>query len=242
MATPQTPGMDPWTIQPRERARYREQFDSLKPINGIVTGEQAKEFLLKSQLPPVILGQIWALSDTDSDGKMDINEFSIACKLINLKLRGFEIPKTLPSTLIQSIKSFSANDTNITNLTNGAANVPSQNNVASLVNLCGPPQVPVQPLISGMSIGSVPRPLIAPPPANGPLPGHIIRPVSPMTLPGIVPSTSTTTTTTITTTSSGGPPQRPAPPTNIVELYIFRSKFLTRYQWSTTKTSTTFIS
>ncbi|KAG9429821.1 intersectin-1 isoform X8 [Apis mellifera carnica] len=76
-------------------------------------------------------------------------------------------------------------DTNITNLTNGAANVPSQNNVASLVNLCGPPQVPVQPLISGMSIGSVPRPLIAPPPANGPLPGHIIRPVSPMTLPGI---------------------------------------------------------
>ncbi|XP_026300046.1 intersectin-1 isoform X8 [Apis mellifera] len=201
MATPQTPGMDPWTIQPRERARYREQFDSLKPINGIVTGEQAKEFLLKSQLPPVILGQIWALSDTDSDGKMDINEFSIACKLINLKLRGFEIPKTLPSTLIQSIKSFSANDTNITNLTNGTANVPSQNNVASLVNLCGPPQVPVQPLISGMSIGSVPRPLIAPPPANGPLPGHIIRPVSPMTLPGANFSPVIS-----------GPPPKPAPP------------------------------
>lgn len=52
-------GMDPWVIQPRERTRYREQFDSLKPINGVVTGEQAKEFLLKSQLPPVILGQIW---------------------------------------------------------------------------------------------------------------------------------------------------------------------------------------
>lgn len=49
-----------------------------------------------------------ALSDTDSDGKMDINEFSIACKLINLKLRGFEIPKTLPSTLVQSLKSLSA--------------------------------------------------------------------------------------------------------------------------------------
>lgn len=48
-----------------------------------------------------------ALSDTDSDGKMDINEFSIACKLINLKLRGFEIPKVLPPILIQSLKSFS---------------------------------------------------------------------------------------------------------------------------------------
>ncbi|KAK1128818.1 hypothetical protein K0M31_019963 [Melipona bicolor] len=202
MATPQTPGMDPWVIQPRERARYREQFDSLKPINGVVTGEQAKEFLLKSQLPPVVLGQIWALSDTDADGKMDINEFSIACKLINLKLRGFEIPKTLPSTLVQSLKSLSASDANVTNLTNGAANIPSQNNVASLVNLSGPPQVPVQPLISGMPMaGSVPRPLIGPPPANGPLPGHAIRPVSPMTLPGANFSPATS-----------GPPPKPAPP------------------------------
>ncbi|XP_031369761.1 intersectin-1 isoform X9 [Apis dorsata] len=212
MATPQTPSMDPWTIQPRERARYREQFDSLKPINGIVTGEQAKEFLLKSQLPPVILGQIWALSDTDSDGKMDINEFSIACKLINLKLRGFEIPKTLPSTLIQSIKSFSANDINITNLTNGAVNIPSQNNVASLVNLSGPSQVPVQPLIGGMSIGSVPRPFIAPPPTNGPLPGHTIRPVSPMTLPASRQSKQNVAATTHATTYTPSKPARPAPP------------------------------
>lgn len=36
------------------------------------------------------------LADTDADGRMDINEFSIACKLISMKLRGFEIPKTLP--------------------------------------------------------------------------------------------------------------------------------------------------
>ncbi|CAK9815717.1 ITSN1 [Anthophora quadrimaculata] len=180
MATPQTPGMDPWMIQPRERARYREQFESLKPINGVVTGVQAKEFLLKSQLPPAILGQIWALSDTDSDGKMDINEFSIACKLINLKLRGFEIPKALPSTLVQSLKSLSASDSNVTSLTNGAANIPPQNNVGSLVNLSGPPQVPVQPLIGGMPMtGSVPRPLIGPPPTNGPmtLPGANFSPV-----------------------------------------------------------------
>lgn len=52
-------GMDPWVIQPRERTRYQEQFDSLNPINGIVTGEQAKGFLLRSQLQPAILGQIW---------------------------------------------------------------------------------------------------------------------------------------------------------------------------------------
>lgn len=35
---------------------------------------------------------------------MNIHEFSIACKLINLKLRGFEIPKTLPPILVQSLQ------------------------------------------------------------------------------------------------------------------------------------------
>ncbi|XP_043468951.1 intersectin-1 isoform X3 [Leptopilina heterotoma] len=108
MATSTTPGSDPWVIQARERVRYQEQFDSLKPNNGVVTGDQVKGFLLQSQLPPQVLGQIWGLSDTDSDGKMDINEFSIACKLINLKLRGFAIPSTLPPILVQSLKAFSS--------------------------------------------------------------------------------------------------------------------------------------
>lgn len=45
-----------------------------------------------------------ALADTDADGKMDINEFSIACKLINLKLRGYEVPKGLPPSLLASLK------------------------------------------------------------------------------------------------------------------------------------------
>ncbi|XP_046999743.1 intersectin-1 [Schistocerca americana] len=92
---------EPWVILPHERARYEEQFRALQPVNGIVTGEQAKGFLLQSRLPPAILGQIWSLADTDSDGKMNITEFSIACKLINLKLRGFELPKVLPPTMLQ---------------------------------------------------------------------------------------------------------------------------------------------
>ncbi|CAH0548139.1 unnamed protein product [Brassicogethes aeneus] len=99
-----TPSTDPWLILARERVRYEEQFRSLKPINGVVTGDQAKGFFLQSQLPPLVLGQIWSLADTDSDGKMDINEFSIACKLINLKLRGFDMPKMLPPSLLASLQ------------------------------------------------------------------------------------------------------------------------------------------
>lgn len=90
---------DPWAVLPRERARYEEQFKSLNPVNGIITGQQARGFLCQSQLPVDVLGQIWGLADIDSDGRLDINEFSIACKLINLKLRGFPIPSTLPPIL-----------------------------------------------------------------------------------------------------------------------------------------------
>lgn len=59
MSAAGTPSTDPWIILARERARYEEQFKSLKPSNGIITGEQAKGLFLQSQLPPQILGQIW---------------------------------------------------------------------------------------------------------------------------------------------------------------------------------------
>ena len=38
----------------------------------------------------------------NGDGKMDLNEFSVACKLINLKLKGMELPKSLPPQLMNS--------------------------------------------------------------------------------------------------------------------------------------------
>ncbi|XP_031632299.1 intersectin-1 [Contarinia nasturtii] len=103
--------VDPFVITSRERAKYIEQFKSLKPVNEVVTGQQARGFFLQSQLPPAILGEIWALADTDRDGKMNIDEFSIACKLVNLKLRGFEMPKQLPPTMIASLKAVGSTPT-----------------------------------------------------------------------------------------------------------------------------------
>lgn len=41
-----------------------------------------------------------ALSDRDADGKLDINEFAIAMHLIELKIKGFDIPKTLPPAMV----------------------------------------------------------------------------------------------------------------------------------------------
>ncbi|KAJ3610854.1 hypothetical protein NHX12_022944 [Muraenolepis orangiensis] len=79
---------DVFMISVDERAKHDQQFHSLAPAGGYITGDQARKFFLQSGLPPPILAQIWALADMNSDGRMDIHEFSIAMKLIKLKLQG----------------------------------------------------------------------------------------------------------------------------------------------------------
>ncbi|KAJ8352480.1 hypothetical protein SKAU_G00239560 [Synaphobranchus kaupii] len=64
-------------------------------------GDQARNFFLQSGLPPPILAQIWALADLNNDGMMDAHEFSIAMKLIKLKLQGLPLPPSLPPVMKQ---------------------------------------------------------------------------------------------------------------------------------------------
>uniref|UniRef100_A0AAY4CP90 Intersectin-1 n=1 Tax=Denticeps clupeoides TaxID=299321 RepID=A0AAY4CP90_9TELE len=95
-------GLDTWVISVDERAKHDQQFHSLTPTAaGFITGDQAKNFFLQSGLPPPVLAQIWALADLNNDGKMDMHEFSIAMKLIKLKLQGHSLPPTLPPSLMQ---------------------------------------------------------------------------------------------------------------------------------------------
>uniref|UniRef100_A0A8C9ST02 Intersectin 1 n=1 Tax=Scleropages formosus TaxID=113540 RepID=A0A8C9ST02_SCLFO len=95
-------GLDAWVISVDERAKHEQQFHSLTPtLAGFITGDQAKNFFLQSGLPAPILAQIWALADLNNDGKMDIHEFSIAMKLIKLKLQGHPLPPSLPPAMKQ---------------------------------------------------------------------------------------------------------------------------------------------
>ncbi|XP_029318535.1 intersectin-2a isoform X3 [Cottoperca gobio] len=101
-------GASVWAITPEERGKHEKQFDSLTPVLGYVSGEQARKFFLQSGLPPTVLAEIWNLADMDSDGKMDRQEFSIAMKLIKLKLQGRNLPSVLPITMKQPPVSNSA--------------------------------------------------------------------------------------------------------------------------------------
>ncbi|XP_056284106.1 intersectin-2a isoform X3 [Pseudoliparis swirei] len=97
-----------WAIAPEERGKHDKQFDSLSPVLGYVSGEQARKFFLQSGLPPSVLAEIWNLADMEGDGKMDRQEFSIAMKLIKLKLQGRNLPSGLPTTMKQPPVSKSA--------------------------------------------------------------------------------------------------------------------------------------
>ncbi|XP_074826502.1 intersectin-1 isoform X3 [Natator depressus] len=93
--------LDIWAITVEERAKHDQQFHSLKPTSGFITGDQARNFFFQSGLPQPVLAQIWALADMNNDGRMDQMEFSIAMKLIKLKLQGYQLPSVLPPAMKQ---------------------------------------------------------------------------------------------------------------------------------------------
>ncbi|XP_075906136.1 intersectin-2b isoform X2 [Nelusetta ayraudi] len=90
-----------WAISPEERNKHDQKFDTLSPAVGYVSGEQARKFFLQSGLPASVLAEIWTLADMNKDGKMDRLEFSIAMKLIKLKLQGTSLPSALPIIMKQ---------------------------------------------------------------------------------------------------------------------------------------------
>ncbi|KAM8821140.1 intersectin-1 isoform 3-T3 [Eudromia elegans] len=156
--TPFGGNLDIWVITVEERAKHDQQFHSLKPTSGFITGDQARNFFFQSGLPQPVLAQIWALADMNNDGRMDQLEFSIAMKLIKLKLQGYQLPSALPPVMKQPpIALPGASGFGI----GGIASMPSLSAVAP---------VPMAPMpVVGMSpplVSSVPAAAV-PPLANG---------------------------------------------------------------------------
>ena len=58
---------------------------------------QAKALLGQSGIPNDVLAKIWALSDMNQDGKLDLEEFVLAMHLVNTKVLGQEIPSEIPA-------------------------------------------------------------------------------------------------------------------------------------------------
>ena len=85
-----------WTIKSDDRRRYHQIFQNISSsMNGKLSGVQAKNFLSDSKLSENDLALIWQLADSDKDGALTEQEFSIAMHLANLRLHGIDLPHTL---------------------------------------------------------------------------------------------------------------------------------------------------
>ena len=74
-----------WQITNEQRNYYLREFAKLQPkMSGFIPGLLAKQYFLRSELPNHMLAEIWAMSDLDADGSLNITEFWLV--LINFKL------------------------------------------------------------------------------------------------------------------------------------------------------------
>ncbi|KAI0665085.1 hypothetical protein C8Q70DRAFT_904135 [Cubamyces menziesii] len=90
------PGLPPLT--PQDKSKFLKLFLGCHPVNGILSGEKARDVFVKSKLPVDKLSQIWNLADTKNRGALDATDFTIAMYLIQASMSGQlqTIPATLP--------------------------------------------------------------------------------------------------------------------------------------------------
>ncbi|XP_068822063.1 intersectin-2 isoform X2 [Capricornis sumatraensis] len=167
-----------WAITSEERTKHDKQFDNLKPSGGYITGDQARTFFLQSGLPAPVLAEIWALSDLNKDGKMDQQEFSIAMKLIKLKLQGQQLPVVLPPIMKQP-PMFSP----LISARFGMGSMPNLSIPQSL-----PPVAPIATPLSSATSGTTLPPLMMPAPlvpsvSTSSLPNGTTSLIQPLSIP-----------------------------------------------------------
>lgn len=88
-----------WLVAP-DSSEYENTFENLGPVNGKITGTQAKEVMIESHLPSNVLHSIWGLADTDNDGMLNLQEFALAMHFVKMKLNGLDLPSSLPPDMV----------------------------------------------------------------------------------------------------------------------------------------------
>ena len=62
---------------------------------GIVTGEKAVEVFARANLPPTVLGEIWAIADKENNGFLTRKGVAMALRLIGHAQKGEQIKESL---------------------------------------------------------------------------------------------------------------------------------------------------
>ena len=90
-----------WAIPQQSKLKYTQLFNTNDRTRmGFLTGLQARNILIQSQLSNVVLANIWNLSDIDQDGRLTCDEFVLAMHLCDSVRAGDPLPQVLPPELI----------------------------------------------------------------------------------------------------------------------------------------------
>lgn len=94
-------------ITAEEQTKFEHLFRTavLKGENSI-SGDAARDILLRSGLQPVTLAEIWTLADTNKLGSLLFPEFALALHLCNQSLKGEPLPGVLPQKWANEVQSF----------------------------------------------------------------------------------------------------------------------------------------
>ena len=90
----------PWLLQDEKDLRWDAEFEASGPVNGKLGAKEARQALMKTDVPTKSLRAIWDLSDIDKDGKLDAEEFAIAMHLCEMVKEGEEIPEGLEENMV----------------------------------------------------------------------------------------------------------------------------------------------
>ncbi|KAI1180425.1 hypothetical protein F4777DRAFT_315675 [Nemania sp. FL0916] len=93
-------------ITAQDQAKFETLFKSaVGESNTTMSGEKARDLLLRSRLDGDSLSHIWTLSDTTRAGELHFPEFALAMYLCNLKLVGKPMPQSLPDNIKNEVSS-----------------------------------------------------------------------------------------------------------------------------------------
>ncbi|KAL3463779.1 hypothetical protein BJX64DRAFT_110897 [Aspergillus heterothallicus] len=92
-------------ITAQDQAKFEQLFKSAVGDSQAMSGDKAKELLLRSKLSGSDLSRIWVLSDTTKSGQLLFPEFALAMYLCNVRITGKEIPSALPETVKNEVSS-----------------------------------------------------------------------------------------------------------------------------------------
>ncbi|KAI9509957.1 hypothetical protein F5148DRAFT_1183471 [Russula earlei] len=159
--SPKSPGASrlPPQLTAPDKARFTRLFNSCSPVNGLLSGEKAREVFFKSKLSIEKLSQIWSLSDTHSRGSLDVADFIVAMYLIQASMSGQLpfIPTTLPPGLYESASDQPLRSSTVTSHATGTSGSFSPSLSGNFPPNIGPgiaPQFsgkPLQPQYSGLT-------------------------------------------------------------------------------------------